>query len=502
MIAGISMIITGVLVAALYWEPGSISAQEGKAGEPRKIFLYCAPALKPAVDPLSKRYEAEYHVTIQMQSAPSEMLLTQLKTAAVGDLFLPADESYLKLARNDNLIDETIPLVRMHPVIAVKKGNPKNIHSTKDFLTPGVTVALSNPAAAIGKRVRELLEKSGEWSEIEKQRAEFKNKISDVMTVTEAANAVKLGAADVTIVWDSTVVQYPELEAIEQPDLEAAVTPVSIAVLHCTTQPADALHFARYLGARDKGLVEFKQKGYTVVDGDEWAEHPQLTFFAGAMLRPAIEETLKDFEAREGLPRINTVYNGCGILVGQMKVDGVRPDAYFACDISFMNQVRNLYEKPIDMSANEMVILTAKDNPKNIKTLEDLMRPGLKLGMGDEKQCALGFLTKEALDVKNICEAVTKNVAVRSATGDFLVNQMRTGALDAVIVYQSNANFVKDVLNVVPIKLEQQFATQPVAVGRTTKYKYLSQRLVEMLQAPKSAERFKANGFHWLADQK
>ena len=118
------------------------------------------------------------------------------------------------------------------------------------------------------------------------------------------------------------------------------------------------------------------------------------------------------------------------------------------------------------------------------------------------KQCALGFLTKDALDTQKICEAVTKNVAVRSPTGDFLVNQMRTGSLDAVIVYESNATFVKDVLDVVPIKMDQKFATQPVAVGKTTKYKYLTQRLIEMLRSPKSGERFKANGFQWLADQK
>jgi ABC-type molybdate transport system substrate-binding protein len=508
MLAGISMIIVGLLIGALCWEsekPASATApgkdQSGPA-EPKRLFIYCAPALKPAVDPIAKEYESKYGVTIQIQSAASEMMLTQLKAADVGDLFLPADESYLTLARKDSLIEETIPLVRMHPVIAVKKGNPKNIHSTKDFLRPDVKVTLSNPAAAIGKVARGILEKSGEWSEIEKQRAEFKNKISDVMTVTEAANAVKLEAADTSVVWDSTAAQYPELDAVEQPDFEAAVTPVSIAVLHCTKQPAQALHFARYLSARDKGLLEFKKKGYTIADGDEWAEHPQLKFYAGAMLRPAIEETLKEFEQREGLPHVITVYNGCGILVGMMRVDGERPDAYFSCDNSFMSQVKNLYEKPVEMSANEMVILTAKGNPKGIHSLQDLTTPGLKLGMGDEKQCALGFLTKDALDTQKICEAVQKNIAVRSPTGDFLVNQMRTGSLDAVIVYESNATFVKDVLDVVPIKMEQKFATQPVAVGKTTKYKNLTQRLVDALRSPKSAERFKTNGFQWLADQK
>ena len=80
------------------------------------------------------------------------------------------------------------------------------------------------------------------------------------------------------------------------------------------------------------------------VEGDPWAEgEPTLTVYAGAMLRPAIEATLEDFAAREGIPRKNVrcVYNGCGILLGQMKT-GQHPDAFFACDASFMKQARDM----------------------------------------------------------------------------------------------------------------------------------------------------------------
>ena len=51
-----------------------------------------------------------------------------------GDLFIPADDSYLKVARAKNLIAESIPLARMSPVLAVAKGNPKGIHSLGDLL--------------------------------------------------------------------------------------------------------------------------------------------------------------------------------------------------------------------------------------------------------------------------------------------------------------------------------------------------------------------------------
>jgi len=36
---------------------------------------------------------------------------------------------------------------------------------------------------------------------------------------------------------------------------------------------------------------------------------------------------------------VTRVYNGCGILVGQMQA-GAKPDLYFACDAQFMAMVR------------------------------------------------------------------------------------------------------------------------------------------------------------------
>src|SRR5262249_31843094 len=163
------------------------------------------------------------------------------------------------------------------------------------------------------------------------------------------------------------------------------------------------------------------------------AETPEIKLFAGAMLKPAIEKTLEEFEAREGV-RIIRVYNGCGVLISQMKV-GAMPDAYFACDTSFLDMVRDRFGPATSVSDNRAVILVPKGNPRGIKGLADLAAEGRKIGLAHETQSALGALTKRILEAAGMYEAVSRNVVVRSPTGDFLVNQMRTGSLDAAIVY-------------------------------------------------------------------
>ena len=91
-----------------------------------------------------------------------------------------------------------------------------------------------------------------------------------------------------------------------------------------------------------------------------------------------------------------------------------------------------------------------------------------------------------------------------SATGDFLVNQMRTGSLDAVIVYRSNAAAALEDVDIVPLNNPGAQATQPFAVAHSTQHPRTLARLLDALTQPNSRERFGALGFGWeqpLPDQ-
>ena len=84
-------------------------------------------------------------------------------------------------------------------------------------------------------------------------------------TVNEVANDVKIGAVDAGIVWDATADQYPELDPVPIKDAHRFGVSITIGVLTSTRQPTAALRFARYLGARDKGLPVFERMGFPTV---------------------------------------------------------------------------------------------------------------------------------------------------------------------------------------------------------------------------------------------
>ena len=170
------------------------------------------------------------------------------------------------------------------------------------------------------------------------------------------------------------------------------------------------------------------------------------------MLRPAIDATVSAFERREGVV-VDRIYNGCGILVAQMNAAerGVGPDAYFSCDQSFLDQVQERFEPGLTLTENDIIILVAMGNPQHVTGLDSLTRDGLRVGVGHPEKSALGALTGELLRREGRHAELSERIAVESATGDLLVNQLRAGALDAILVYRSNAALVLDHCEVVEL---------------------------------------------------
>lgn len=456
----------------------------------RTLVVYCAAGIMKPVAAAASAFQQEFDVDVQLQYGGSGTLLTNLQVAKRGDLYVAADTSYIELARQRNLLDEALPIARIRPVIAVKRGNAKNIHSIDDLLRGDVSFALANPdAASIGKQTRTLLESGGHWIAAEAAAKVFKPTVNDVAT------DVKLGVVDAAVVWDANVRQMPSLEMVRVPLFDEAVQEVTVGVLKTCRQPPTALMFARYLQAPQKGQVFFEQNGYETVDGDEWTEVPTLTLYSGGLNRIAIQDTLRDFEQREGV-NVNVVYNGCGILVGMMKVGGL-PDAYFSCDVSYLEQVRDRFLPPLDVSETDMIVIVQKGNPQGIHSLEDLARPGLKIAVANEEQSALGGLTKRLLQQLGLYEHVKKNVKVTSPTADFLVNQMGVGSLDAALVYRANVSQVRDKFEIIPITQGNPTAVQPIAVSKNSPHKYLARRLVEAITSNQSRHRFEAADFRW-----
>lgn len=491
-LAALLLTIAALLAAlALLQRKGTTSSSTATA-----LTVYCAAGLKQPVEAIAAKYRAEFGVEVQLQYGPTGALISNLRVAKRGDLFIAADDGSVADARKYELVREVLPLVRQHPVIAVRAGNPKNIRTLADLLRDDVKLALTNPDAASISRVSKAA-LGDTWAKLAARATVMKP------TVTEIAADLSLGAVDAAILWDATVPQFKGLVAVEVPELKDRVENASAAVLAFCPQPAAALKFARYLAAPEKGGAVFQSHGFQLADGDKWAEKPELILYSGGVNRLAIEKLLKQFADREGV-NVTTVFNGCGVLCATMKtMDSATsprfPDAYYACDLCFVPPVAAQFPEAFLLTETEIGIVVRKGNPKNVKTLADLAQPGLKLGLCNAEQSTLGFMTRGMLKQTGLLDSVRKNVVVEVPTADFLINQMRAGGLEAAVVYRVNAAPQAEHLEFFPIKHEGAKAIQPFAVRERSPNRQLARRLLDLLKANRGD--FEAAGFQWRGNE-
>lgn len=489
-----SLAAIAVLVGLLAWNPFGGGGETGDPDDP--LVVFCAAGILPPIEDARAQFEREVGLKIRFMHGNSGSLQAQVREGHKGDLYIPADVSFVQQLRDQGHVKEMIQLAKFRLVLAVRAGNPKQIESLDDLYKEDVTFAIGTPDAAFGKTTRKVLRETGDWAEIEKHRK------VETTTVREAAQNVREKFVDAALVWDATARQE-QLTIIPIPQLDTpkAISTITIGVLTRCKRPTDALRFARYLAAPEKGKTAFAAHHYETLPGDPWAQTPEITLFAGGLNGVGCKETVEAFRKREGV-QINQTYEGCGNLVGRMKI-GQKPDMYFACDISYAQEVTDLFNPFMNVTTTKMVLLVPKGSAK-VRTVRDLAKPGLRLGRADPEQSALGGLTQRLLRDVGVLDDIiaNKTTVVTAGTADYLVAQLtESGSLDAVIVYEANCNYVGDKAEIIVIDHPLATAVQPLAVSKHTKYPQLMSRLIDAITTEQSKQRFEDKKFEWVWKQ-
>lgn len=485
----------------------------------RTIQLLAAAGLREPIQEIASRYEAECGVKVDIQFGGSNSLLSQIKVNRLStpDLLLVADESYTQQAVESNLAKEVLAIAVQRPCVIVQKNSTLQIRSLDDLMVPGRRLSIGNPdQAAIGKVVREALQKaptadgSNQWKRLETQVLQhgvYKP------TVNEVANDVRIGAVDAGIVWTSTVSSpaYQEsLRVIELPELSSESEIVSMAVLSSSPQPTEALKFARYVSAKNRGLEVFRSHGLEVKEGDDWVVRPEINFFCGAVNRRVIEPILEKFQEREGVV-VNTVYDGCGILTGRMKTIQNQdqslgfPDLYMACDRFYLDNVKQWFEEDVDISDIEIVMVVPRGSVL-ISSPADLLKPGIRVAIGQPDQCTIGALTKRLLDRDGIYESLMKKqldrneTVVEKSSSALLVPDVLTGHVDAAIAYLSDVMPNREKVDIVHFPVGNNVAIQPLSVASNSRHKQLLRRFYDAVY--REASSFESKGFHFRQGEK
>lgn len=235
--------------------PDNTSITSSVSDSGQTLFVYSGAGLKAPMLEIAEVFEAETGVEVTYTFAGSGALISQLELARTGDAVILGGTPDYETARKKGLVGEPQYVAYHVPVIAVVKGNPKQIESLEDFTQSGLKVILGDPAScAIGKTSDQLLEAYGILDEVEE------NVVSRAATINELVVAMNLGTADATIITMDQV-NSETMDVIYLPVSDNAVLVIPIGVTTVTTQPELAARFADFV-ASDEGKSIFEAHGF------------------------------------------------------------------------------------------------------------------------------------------------------------------------------------------------------------------------------------------------
>lgn len=190
----------------------------------------------------------------------------------------------------------------------------------------------------------------------------------------------------------------------------------------------------------------------------------ELLLYCGAGIRPAAKDLIAAFETENPDITINTTYGGGGRLFGQIssskKGDLFMPGAQFYVDTAIDSGLAVGESKQI-VAYFVPVLFVQKDNPEKIRNLADLKKEKLRVGLGDERACAVGKKSLAIFEKNGISYSeIEDNVVYKSGTVNELGVAIQLGNVDAVIIWDANARRFSEHGDIVEIPIEQNIPSK------------------------------------------
>ena len=183
--------------------------------------------------------------------------------------------------------------------------------------------------------------------------------------------------------------------------------------------------------------------------------HP-LMVFAGSASQPPLEEAAKAFEKKTGIP-VTLHLGSSGSMLSQIRLTG-RGDLYIPGSPDYLELAReqNLVDGDAAILAYLVpAIIVARGNPLNIRTLTDLARPGLKVGMADPDGVCVGLYAVEVLTANGLDTKVRPNLSGQVESCARTASMIPLGMADAVLGWREFATWNPAAMEAVLLKPEQ-----------------------------------------------
>jgi|GEM_PF-136128 len=227
----------------------------------------------------------------------------------------------------------------------------------------------------------------------------------------------------------------------------------------------------------------------------------EMLFHAGVGQRSSLLDVQKVFEERHPEARINFSFKGSGYFIA----DAARSkegDLYFPGEEFYVLQAYERgyvqkYDPQKDVVAYFMVVIaTPKGNPAGITKVEDLARPGVRVGLANPKAAAIGIWCEKTCKRAGIWEEVQKNQVQSAKCIAELLTGVQHGVVDATFLWSSTAVLALNDIQIVPIEPQYRgFVKLPLGVTTFSKHPELARKLKDFILSDEGKAIFRSHAY-------
>lgn len=234
----------------------------------------------------------------------------------------------------------------------------------------------------------------------------------------------------------------------------------------------------------------------------------RLLVYVGAASKPPTEEAASLFEKKTGI-KVDLNIGGSGMILSQMKLTK-RGDVYFPGSSDYMEIAKReglVYpETEVKVVYLVPAINVQRGNPKNIKQLKDLARPGLRVAIANPENVCVGVYGVEVIEKVFTQEekaAFRKNIVNYAESCEKTANIISLKAADAVLGWSVFEHWDLKRIETVPLKSYEisRIGYIPAAVSKFTKDRELAQRFIDFLVSPEGKAVYRKYNYFMTPDE-
>jgi len=228
-------------------------------------------------------------------------------------------------------------------------------------------------------------------------------------------------------------------------------------------------------------------------------EKVRLIGFVGAASKPPTTEAKEVFEKANPNIVVDISFGGSGTLLNQMTLEETG-DFYMPGSNDYMEKAEQ--KEAVVPETRKIVaylvpmICVQSGNPKNIRSLKDLTRRGIVVGLAKSGAVCLGDVSDEILQSAGLENQVKKNVLTYAGSCDQTQQLVQLGEVDAVIGWDAFKHWAPDDIDVVPIAREHlRVRNIPIAVSAYSKNREAVEKFIDFLTSEEGKAIYTKHGY-------